>query len=348
MKVKIKGLVFVGFAAAILSANAMAANEAQTVTSKAYTEATYQHKSTAASIGGENGEWTPLVQSVPDQTSDANASTALSTNAVVDALNDLTAGLEVNGNLKAEKYVEIKDITDPEGHVTGHKIVLNDDEITSTGDTLDTASDNLVTENVIAAAVNATNNAKQAKSTADYQLGGSQGSWKTVEAGTYVAAPVEGTDATKAKIDIDKMMIVGSKSAVESGTNQLTTATGVKQYAQKFSETANQVSDGAGGWKSLNSTVTVTNGTATEGSNGATTQAIVDYVQSQTGGAVIPAQDPTKCTATTPCALVNEAGNLNWRTMATATHAGGVCGNASGDCTGSGDTGSGNSGNNNG
>ena len=51
MKFKVKGLVFVGFAAAILSANAMAANEDKTVTSKAFTEATYQAKTLANNSG---------------------------------------------------------------------------------------------------------------------------------------------------------------------------------------------------------------------------------------------------------------------------------------------------------
>ncbi len=44
MKVKVKGLVFAGFAAMIFAANAMAANEDKTVTSKAFTEATYAKK----------------------------------------------------------------------------------------------------------------------------------------------------------------------------------------------------------------------------------------------------------------------------------------------------------------
>lgn len=51
MKLNVKGLVFVGFAAAILSANAMAATgDEKIVTSKAFTEATYQAKLS----GGDN------------------------------------------------------------------------------------------------------------------------------------------------------------------------------------------------------------------------------------------------------------------------------------------------------
>jgi len=52
MKLNVKGLVFVGFAAAILSANAMAATgDEKVVTSKAFTEATYQAKTAANKAG---------------------------------------------------------------------------------------------------------------------------------------------------------------------------------------------------------------------------------------------------------------------------------------------------------
>ena len=52
MKLNVKGLVFVGFAAAILSANAMAATgDEKIVTSKAFTEATYQAKTAANKAG---------------------------------------------------------------------------------------------------------------------------------------------------------------------------------------------------------------------------------------------------------------------------------------------------------
>ena len=83
MKVNIKGLVFVGFAAVILSANAMAANEDKTVTSKAFTEATYQKKSTGVSVGNGSGTWTALTQSVDSESTHNTAPTA---KAVYDAI----------------------------------------------------------------------------------------------------------------------------------------------------------------------------------------------------------------------------------------------------------------------
>ena len=93
MKVNIKGLVFTGFAAAILSANAMAAGE-NVVTSKSFTEHTYQHKSTGASIGNDSGTWTPLDVTVPEE--NASSSTAPTTAAVRAALNAVDSARTYN------------------------------------------------------------------------------------------------------------------------------------------------------------------------------------------------------------------------------------------------------------
>ena len=55
MRTKIRGLVFVGFAAAIFAASAHAEqSDAQTVTSKQFTEATYEKKAEALSAGTGN------------------------------------------------------------------------------------------------------------------------------------------------------------------------------------------------------------------------------------------------------------------------------------------------------
>lgn len=65
----------------------------------------------------------------------------------------------------------------------------------------------------------------------------------------------------------------------------------------------------------------------------ATGLALASDVYNALGGNQIPAQDPTVCTAAHPCALVNEAGALNWRTMAQANYdSAGTCGNLTGNC----------------
>ena len=65
-------------------------------------------------------------------------------------------------------------------------------------------------------------------------------------------------------------------------------------------------------------------------------QDVYGAIQAATGGTTIPAQNPSVCTASTPCALVaeynstNSAMELHWRTMATASDNGGACGDAAG------------------
>ena len=115
MKVNIKGLVFTGFAAAILSANAMALGE-NTVTSKSFTEATYQHKSTGASIGNSTGGWTPLDATIP--TENASESAAPTTAAVRAALNAVDS---------ARTYLEGSNISiDTTNHISADTGAITD------------------------------------------------------------------------------------------------------------------------------------------------------------------------------------------------------------------------------
>lgn len=285
MKVKIKGLVFVGFAAAILSANAMA-DDTNTVTSKAYTEATYQHKS----------------------------------DRVVDWAN---------------KTAEEK------------TAALASDALYPSMKTLDAEMDALTT------AITNTNNAAQVKSTANYQLGGEGGSWKSVEAGTYVAAPVQGTTANDAKIDIKADKIADTVAKIDLGGAPLTTAGAVEGYVNVRSVKVNgtaltpntnkevdvTVIEGtADGTVKVNGTdvavhnaevttdkaaAIVTDSTSLDYNSNSTdkyasTKAVYDYVQAQTNGNTIPQQDATICDATHPCALINENGTLSWKRLAQA------------------------------
>ncbi len=82
MKVKIKGLVFVGFAAMIFAANAMAASD-NTVTSKTYVDTHFQQKSGAASIGNSEGSWTPLDQTIPATGGESSAPTSAAVRAAL-------------------------------------------------------------------------------------------------------------------------------------------------------------------------------------------------------------------------------------------------------------------------
>ena len=97
MKVKIKGLVFVGFAAAILSANAMATDE-NVVTSKSFTEATYHKKANANyQVSKSDGTWQAL-----GTTLDSNAAGYQPENAVTAQ----TIKAYVDGAAAASNFVE--------------------------------------------------------------------------------------------------------------------------------------------------------------------------------------------------------------------------------------------------
>lgn len=356
MKVKIKGLVFVGFAAAILSANAMA-DDTNTVTSKSYvdnkfqtianisqttdltgTEATTKYPSVAAlnatldevvdnildnSIAG--GTYTTATYENGVTTVDAKATTD-GTLPAADAAKLPTAGA-------VKTYADTK-LNHNQGSNNSGKILV----INSEGEVVpsDATGDNTY----------------QSKSTdATLPIANGAGGWTTLKTkvndGTYVEAAEDAT--TKAlTVDIKAAQINSTgtgTTALTAGSSKLATEGVIKAYVdaktaadqdvyQDRSTGAQiyNVSDGNGGWTALNPTVTVTNGTATGGTNGATTQAIVDYVQAQTHGNVIPEQNSQVCGTVAPCALVNEGTALHWYTMATSTHAGGQCGDAEGNC----------------
>ena len=172
MKVKIKGLVFVGFAAAILSANAMAANEAQTVTSKAFTEATYQKKSTAASIGNSEGTWTNLTQSV---TSSSDHTTAPTAKAVYDAIDTAVQAIE-DGAVYQEKSTVAQQVSDGAG---GWQALTKDTTVTEN-------SANPVTSGAVYSAINALDNEYQEKSTVAQQVSDGAGGWQALTKDTTV------------------------------------------------------------------------------------------------------------------------------------------------------------------
>ena len=295
MKVKVKGLVFVGFAAAILSANAMAVNEAQTVTSKAFTEATYQKKSTAASIGNSEGTWTNLTQSV---TSSSDHTTAPTAKAVYDAIDTAVQAIE-DGAVYQAKSAEGQEQYVADG--AGGWEAL--DKATSV-----TANDTKpVTAQAVYNALNDTTNGHsnyQSYSTTAQQVSDGAGGWQALTKDTTVtensANPV-------------------TSGAVYSAINALD-----NEYQEK-STVAQQVSDGAGGWQALTKDTTVTENSA----NPVTSGAVYDAIQDATGGLTIPEQNPLVCTAAHPCALVNEAGTLHWYTMAQdGGYAGGELGDA--------------------
>ena len=253
MKVKVKGLVFVGFAAMIFAANAMAepaaAGNQNTVTSKAYTEATYQHKSSGASIGNTGGTWTAVDTAVTE------GATSVPTTAAVKTYVDnqvQTAG----GNYQTKSTAADE-----------NKVANGNGGWKALGTTLDTTAQGYDANNAVTAGTIAAALAENAANT-------------TYTAGTNVQISADNEISAT-----DTTYTAGSNITIDANNNNAIAAT--------------------------------TGAVANDATTLVTGDAVYDYVQSQTGGTIIPTMDTTKCTASIPCALVAEAnGEVHWRVMA--------------------------------
>lgn len=220
MKVNVHGLVFVGFAAAILAGAAHAAGE-NIVTSKAYTDATYQAKTAANNAGKVLKMNTDTAGDIgyTDVTSEYSASTF--------------GGNTTGGNLVTESAVAAAIAAAGAGEndsfeLTSHK--LDGTTGNTIGATTSGQDGNDTTMYPSAAAVkeyvadqlsdgNTPGSGYQHTSTANYQLGGESGSWKTLEAGTYIATPTQGSSTSAAIIDIDQSKINNTGAALTSASN---------------------------------------------------------------------------------------------------------------------------------
>ena len=231
MKFKVKGLVFVGFAAAIMSAGAYADPD-NTVTSKSYVDTKFQEKSDSVSVGNASGSWTDLDTSI---TASATNNTAPTTAAVKAYVDDAISG------------------------VTG-----------------------------------GASSTYQAKSDDNFQVGNSSGGWSDLDTafanGTYTTKSV---DSTAGVVTIDANGTTDTTLATSGETGKLPTAATVKTYVdnaittqhttdnstyQAYSQTANQISNGAGGWKDLDSVI---DNTTASSASAPTTAAVKTYVDSQ-------------------------------------------------------------------
>ena len=312
MKVKVKGLVFVGFAAMIFAANAMAANEDKTVTSRAYTEATYQKKATENyKVSKSDGTWNDLATEVTEN--GQNAVTAGAIKSYVDsAIEGVTSGAVYQQKATAN-----------------YKVSKSDGTWNDLGTTLDTDaagydSANAVTAGTIVAAI--TDLESQIQS--------------STEATTYTADEVTiHLDTSNGGQEFEALT-----SAVASGAGTLVTGDDVYQYVTGYAAQNAEVNVQAD-WNVtdttsdayINNKPTLTNdsaeignATASDSTQLPSTYAVKQYVADQTGGAAIPAMDTSVCTASHPCALVNVNGVNHWYTMAQSGYDGGQCGDVGG------------------
>lgn len=247
MKLNVKGLVFVGFAAAILS-GAAKADDKQIVTSKSFTEATYEKLANKL-----------------EQSTEANAPAALLGNTNIDNTHYPTS-LAVKAAIQKSQ----SDTTYTADEETIH--LDEDNEFSAKTGAIAENSDDLVKSGVIYTALSG----KQPIAATDgtYKVG-KDGDWKkltdsadaTLRAGT-------GNDADKVYIDVTKMTD-SSFTNVNGGTDadntKVPTASVVKTYADtKQPITASnaqfQVGGASGAWKEIktDSYSSFTDGTGTD------------------------------------------------------------------------------------
>ena len=247
MKVKVKGLVFVGFAAMIFAANAMAANEDKTVTSRAYTEATYQKKATENyKVSKSDGTWNDLATEVTEN--GQNAVTAGAIKSYVDsAIEGVTSGAVYQQKATAN-----------------YKVSKSDGTWNDLGTTLDTDaagydSANAVTAGTIVSAlddINSTisnlNTTYQDRSSANYQLSSSNGGW--VGLGTTLDTDAAGYDSANAvtagtivaAITDLESQIQSSTEATTYTADEVTIHLDTSNGGQEFEALTSAVASGAG------------------------------------------------------------------------------------------------------
>ena len=227
MKFKVKGLVFVGFAAAILSANAALADPDNTVTSKSYVDNKFQ---TIANLSQQG---------------------------------DLT-GNQLNAN---------SDTTYP-------------------------------SEKMVAAALTATGNSI-GDGTIDVQLNGTSKGTFTVNQDGDTTINVNGVEVTSNKTQtIDSNSTSTEYPSAAAVYGALYDGTNNHDRYQAYSGTANQISDGNGGWKALDSVI---DGTTASSTAAPTTAAVKTYVDTQAASAAGDILTGTQSTTDTTHALTNAA-----------------------------------------
>ena len=242
MKVNVKGLVFVGFAAAII-AGAAKADDKQIVTSKAYTDATYQTKLGGATNGivkagstAGNVTYVGTATAGTDITGLTNQSTeaaqgALTTAGAVKAALDTVAATANDAQVHSTSNYSVgnsaggwdtmtagtnttvsRDETSPGSEVYNVKVnVAGIGAFTNVGEN---GSDNTKIPQAIAVKdyvdsqlTNGGTNQHgyQETSTADFQVGGANGTWKSVTNGTYTTAGSDGNGGFKVDISDSKI-----------------------------------------------------------------------------------------------------------------------------------------------
>lgn len=300
MKIKVKGLVFVGFAAAIMSASAMADPSGTTITSLAYTENTYQKKDTAVTHTANTAAGSATKPVYIDTSGVATETTyTLGQNVPVPASGDESKFLKGDGTWATPTGTTYSDFTGTNGTQAGaHGLV-------------------------------------PAPATTDAnKVLGSSGSW----IGAFGAATAQADGSTglvpaPAAGDQNKVLTGGGNwiGSFGGATNDAAGTTGLVPAPTTAQKEMFLKGDGSWGTPTDNDTtysVMGAAGASAAGTSGLVPQPVAGdntkFLRGDATWAPIPAASiPAKsslCTASLPCALVAETSGFHWRVMAVSAN----------------------------
>ncbi len=327
MKFKVRGLVFVGFAAAILSANAMAASD-NTVTSKSYVDTHFQNVADKAqdltATGDAAATQYPSVAAVKTALQETGATVQSGTLTVTQ--NGETIGtFSANQATNSPVTLALTDTTYSADGTTITKDANNQFSANTTGGVAENGT-NLVTGGAVYDALHNTANVGNGALTVTVDGGTVTGSFAANQAAgsTIAITGLESLSNKQQTIDTnataeEKAANYPSQAAVESYvTNAVSAEANVQANWTETNTTSDAYIQNKPTLGTASAADVSTNGVA-NGETGLTTgDQVYDYVQSQTNGQVLPM--PSSCTATNPCALITDgtSGSPMWVPIAQA------------------------------
>ena len=324
MKIKVKGLVFVGFAAAILSANAMADNNTPsgtTITSLAYTESTYQKKDTAVTHTANTAAGSATKPVYINTSGVATETTyTLGQNVPVPASGDDAKYLRGDGTWATPTGTTYSDFTGTDGTQAGAHGLVPAPATTDANKVLGSSGDWIGAFGAATAGAAGTTGLVPAPAAGDQNKVLTGGGWKALNSDisdTAVAGTGynTGNGATTAAI----RSYTQSKSDATSGTYKVGhTGTSWATLGTDGYVTIDSRNVSAPKIK-LDSTKINNSGSVASNATNTATDLVTEYTLSNTINSLPSSSIPGKsslCTASLPCALVAEGTGYHWRVMA--------------------------------
>lgn len=354
MKIKVKGLVFVGFAAAILSANAMATNDSPsgtTITSLAYTDATYQKLNNMTKQGDSTtnvlGTGTGTDDKYPSEKAVATA---------IGAISESLTGVEVTSNKLNGTSTQGQKIGDlAAGNAAGQDQVMYPSAAAvkeyAQKIQIGAAADSgklLVVDSAgkisMSAETGANTYQTKAGSGDANKVADGAGGWKALNSDiSDTAVAGNGYDTGNGATTAAIRSYTQSKSDATSGTYKVGhTGTSWVTLGTDGYVTIDNTNVNTPKIK-LDSTKINNSGSVASNATNTATDLVTEYTLSNTINGInntinslpsssIPGQS-SLCTASVPCALVAEGTNYHWRVMAVSANQTTAAGTLADYCT---------------